>query len=136
MTIIDKKWNYGTYKAYADVPQELLDFTPGCRVQPAPFAGKPISFYLINRYEPGENRFFPNGGFDLRGENSVRYAFDLDQVVLFEDKKVKVKSSKPVAKKAVRTKEVSKKSVCGQIKKDGKPCQMKTDGTACRFHKK
>lgn len=144
MTIIDKNWNYGTFKAYANVPAELLQFEKGCRVQPAPFVGKPQPFYLVNRYEPGENKFFPNGGFEVRGDNSVCYSFDLDQVVLYQDKKVKVsapksttkapKKSEPVAKKAESLPKAEKK-VCGAAKKDGSPCQMKTDGGLCRHHK-
>lgn len=151
MKIIDRQWKYGTVKAYADVPAEMLQFTPGCRVQPAPYAGKPQSFYLLKRYEPGENKFFPEGGFELRGENSARYSFELDQVVLYQDKKVKV-STKPAAKKAAKKVEVKEpkaavpkkaassapktdKKVCGAPKKDGTPCQMKTDGGLCRHHK-
>lgn len=174
MKIIDKPWKYGTLKAYADVPAELLEFKPGCRVQPASYVGKPGAFYLINRYEPGENKFFPNGGFECRSEGSARFSFELDQVVLYQDAKVKVSKSvpkkaatskksvqkkaatkaveptkkttaaepkkaatkaaaKPVAKKAQA--EVKAKNVCGAPKKDGTPCQMKTDGGLCRHHK-
>lgn len=132
MQVIDKNWKYGTYKAFADVTADLLDFTPGCRVQPAPFVGKAQSFYLIKRYEPGENKFFPNGGFECRGENSGRYSFELDQVIVFQNTATKSKG-KAVAKKAVAPK--AEKKVCGATKKDGTPCQMKTDGGLCRHHK-
>lgn len=149
MKIIEKKWQYGTLKAFADVPSEMLTFTPGCRVQPAPYVGKPQAFYLVNRYEPGENKFFPNGGFDVRGDNSARYSFDLDQVVLYQDKRVKVTTKpakkyvtkteltakKVVSKKAAAPVAKSEKKVCGAEKKDGSPCQMKTDGGLCRHHK-
>lgn len=158
MKIIDKPWKYGMLKAYADVPAELLEFKPGCRVQPASYVGKPGAFYLINRYEPGENKFFPNGGFECRSEGSARFSFELDQVVLYQDAKVKVSRAtpkkapakktvekpaaakktaakvddKPLAKKAAP---VTNKKVCGAPKKDGTPCQMKTDGGLCRHHK-
>lgn len=180
MNIIDKNWKYGTVKAFANVPAELLDFKPGCRVQPAPYVGKSQSFYLINRYEPGENKYFPEGGFECRGDGSARYSFDLDQVVVYQDEKVKIskpaaakqpkkkvvtekakpaaapekkvvtvktvvskkatkatakKEEKPVAKKAQGETVKASVKVCGAPKKDGTPCQMKTDGGLCRHHK-
>jgi hypothetical protein len=130
MQVIDKKWQYGTYKAFANVSEDLLDFTPGCRVQPAPYVGKSQAFYLINRYEPGENKFFPKGGFEVRGEMSGRYSFELDQVIVYKDGAVKAKATPKKAAAAPK-----EKKVCGAPKKDGTPCQMKTDGGLCRHHK-
>lgn len=163
MKIVDKKWAYGTYKAFEDVPTERLDFTPGCRVQPAPFYGRPDAFYLVARYEPGEHKSFPKGGFEVCSEGSMRHSFDLDQVVVWADetktkpravarkkpearpeKKVRVKVTRvkpdadaPAARKAAAPAAKKQHHVCGATKKDGTSCQMRTaEGTRCRHHNK
>jgi hypothetical protein len=140
MQIVDKKWKDGTYKVFVDVPDELLNFTPNCRVQPAPFFGKrQYKFYLIAKYEPGENKNFPNGGFELRGENSVRYSFEIDQVIVYQDEKARFSKSYintiNSEYKLDAPIDIGKK-VCGFVKNDGKECQIKTYGRGyCRFHK-
>lgn len=75
---------------YADVELEYLQFEKGCRVLPAPFYEEPtLQFELIKRYEPGEKKTFPNGGFEVYGPGNEIRSFDLDQVILhpFELKK-------------------------------------------------
>ena len=68
---------------FTDIEPELLNFTKGCRVLPAPFYEEPqLVFELIQRYEPGENKYFPNGGFEIYGPGHERRSFDLDQVVV------------------------------------------------------
>lgn len=70
-------------KVYSDVESEFLNFTPKCRVLPAPFYDEPtLEFELLRRYDPGENKYFPNGGFEIYGPGNERRSFDLDQVVL------------------------------------------------------
>ena len=162
MKIVEKRWEYGTYIAFDEVPAELLKFTPGCRVVPAPYAGKPDAFYLVARYEPGENRYFPKGGFEVVTDGSMRRSFELDQVVVWTDganskkkatvrkkqdaapKKVRVKVTKvsedkaeaPAAKNAAAPAAKKHPHVCGATKKDGTSCQMRTaEGTRCRHHK-
>lgn len=158
MKVVDRKWTFGTYKAFEGTTPDMLAFEPGCRVQPAPFLGRPDKFYLIARYEPGQSAFFPKGGFEVRGEGSARHSFELDQVVVWSDKTTKkaVARPKPAEKKARTRVKVTKVAapapeakklapaakkagttgkVCGFLKKDGKPCQMRTDGSRCRHHR-
>ena len=75
---------------FVDVEPELLNFTPRCRVLPAPFYDEPsLNFELIKRYEPGEHPSYPNGGLEVYGPGVEKRSFDLDQVILhpFELKK-------------------------------------------------
>jgi len=73
----------GTYLSYTDVEPELMVMKPGDRVLPAPFFyEKNLWFYLIRQWAPGENKLFPNGGFEVRdGGGGVRN-YDADQVCL------------------------------------------------------
>lgn len=115
MKVVDKKWSFGSYKVFVDVPSDLMNFKPGCRVVPAPFLGRPGEFHLIAKYEPGENKHFPNGGFEVRGQGSMRHSFELDQVVIWTDGNRKTKMA--------------------TAKKDGTTCKVRTTGDRCRHHK-
>jgi hypothetical protein len=73
----------GTYLTYSDVEPEYNATEPRTRVLPAPyFYEKRLFFYLINRFEPGQNKFFPNGGFEVRDEGGAVRCFDMDQVII------------------------------------------------------
>ena len=73
----------GTYLSYTDIEPELMVMKPGDRVLPAPFFyEKNLWFHLIRQWAPGENKLFPNGGFEVRdGGGGVRN-YDADQVCL------------------------------------------------------
>ena len=73
----------GIYLSYTDVEPELMVMKPGDRVLPAPFFyEKNLWFHLIRQWAPGENKLFPNGGFEVRdGGGGVRN-YDADQVCL------------------------------------------------------
>jgi hypothetical protein len=73
----------GTYLSYTDVEPELMVMKPGDRILPAPFFyEKNLWFHLIRQWAPGENKLFPNGGFEVRdGGGGVRN-YDADQVCL------------------------------------------------------
>ena len=124
MYVVDKINECGLTKAYTDVPDELLLFTPGCQVQPAPYIDKPwFKFYFYRMIKPGEDKDDPQGGFILRGANGVKYGFDLDQVILYVDKKT-IKSYEP-----------KQENTCGFVKKDGTKCLIKSKSGRCRFHR-
>jgi len=75
---------------FSDVEPEYLNFEKGCRVLPAPFYNEhALHFEFIKRYEPGEKKTFPNGGFEVYGPGNEVRSFELDQVILhpFELKK-------------------------------------------------
>ena len=88
MKIIDKPLivsgvQLGVFQAYTDIEPELIATEPRTRVLPAPFFyEKRLFFYLIKRYEPGQNKFFPNGGFEVRDESGGLRCYDLDQVII------------------------------------------------------
>jgi hypothetical protein len=72
----------GTIPFYTEIDDVLQAHVPGVRVLPAPFFYERERFELIKRYEPGENKFFPNGGFEVSAEGGSRRSYDLDQVII------------------------------------------------------
>ncbi len=73
----------GTYLSYSDVEPELMVMKPGDRVLPAPFFYETGTvFTLIAQYAAGENKFFPNGGFEVRDSGAGIRNYDFDQVNL------------------------------------------------------
>jgi len=78
-------------EVYADIEPEWLNFENGIRVLPAPYFKEPnLDFTLKQRYEPGEKKTFPNGGFEVyEGNGGKILNFDMDQVIVhpFELKK-------------------------------------------------
>jgi len=76
----------GTTLHYDEVEPEL-QVTPETpkltRVLPSPFFyEKRLFFYLIKRYEPGEKRTFPQGGYEVRDEGGALRSYNLDQVII------------------------------------------------------
>jgi hypothetical protein len=76
----------GTTLHYDEVETEL-QVTPETpkltRVLPSPFFyEKRLFFYLIKRYEPGEKKTFPRGGYEVRGEDGAMRSYNLDQVII------------------------------------------------------
>ena len=86
--VIDKPFivgghQLGVFQAYIDVEPEFVATEPGTRVLPAPFFyEKRLFFHLKKRYETGEHKSFPGGGFEVRGEGGETRYFELDQVII------------------------------------------------------
>jgi len=92
---------------YTEVEPELIASEPKIRVLPAPFFyEKGLYFYLVKRYEPGENKFFPLGGYEVRSEFGQVRNFDLDQVIIHP---AIIKHKKTLAKMARRAEKETKK---------------------------
>jgi hypothetical protein len=76
----------GTMLHYDEVEPELqvTSETPTLtRVLPSSFFyEKRLFFYLIKRYEPGEKKTFPQGGFEVRDEGGAMRSYNLDQVII------------------------------------------------------
>ena len=73
----------GTHLFYSDVEPELVATAPGTRVLPAAyFYEKGTRCELLKRYEPGEYRLMPQGGFEVWVEDGGRRYFELDQVIV------------------------------------------------------
>lgn len=88
MKINERDWIMGEHKIgtqlfYSDVEPELQASVPGTRVLPAAyFYEKGTRCELLKRWEPGEYRLMPNGGFEVWVEDGGRRYFELDQVIV------------------------------------------------------
>ena len=88
MKLQERDWIMGGHKIgtqffYSDVEPELVPTTPGTRVLPAVyFYEKKTRCELLKRWEPGEYRLMPNGGFEVWVEDNGRRYFELDQVIV------------------------------------------------------
>lgn len=70
-------------KHFVDVDDKFTKFTPKCRVIPANYFHEPNTvFFLKARYEPGENKYFPNGGFEIKHIEGGTYNYYLDEVIV------------------------------------------------------
>lgn len=130
MKVIEKDFvvggsKLGTYLTYSDVEPELATINPGDRVLPAPFFyEKNLWFHLIRKWEPGENKHFPNGGFEVRDGGAGVRNYDLDQVILHPHL---IKHKKTMDKMARRAeKEAAKRD--RQLKRGSKPPKEKVEG--------
>jgi len=130
MKVIEKDFivggaKLGTYLTYSDVEPELATIKPGDRVLPAPFFyEKNLWFHLIRKWEPGENKYFPNGGFEVRDGGAGVRNYDLDQVILHPHL---IKHKKTMDKMARRAeKEAAKRD--RQLKRGSKPPKEKVEG--------
>jgi hypothetical protein len=130
MKVIEKDFvvggsKLGTYLTYSDVEPELATIRPGERVLPAPFFyEKNLWFHLIRQWEPGENKHFPNGGFEVRDGGAGVRNYDLDQVILHPHL---IKHKKTMDKMARRAeKEAAKRD--RQLKRGSKPAKVKVEG--------
>jgi hypothetical protein len=82
----------GEFQAYEDIDPAFVPIDPGVRVLPAAFFVQKSFFTLIKRYEPGEKKTFPNGGYEVRGEGGELRSYDLDQVILYPETKTQRKA--------------------------------------------
>lgn len=88
MKLQERDWLVGGHKIgtqffYTDIEPELVATAPGTRVLPAVyFYEKGTRCELLKRWEPGEYRFMPNGGFEVWVEDGGRRYFELDQVII------------------------------------------------------
>jgi len=88
MKINERDWLMGGHKIgtqlfYTDVEPELVASEKGTRVLPACFFyEKKVRCELVKRYEPGEYRLMPDGGFEVWVEDGGRRYFELDQVIV------------------------------------------------------
>lgn len=83
MKLIEKPWQYGTYLAYDEVEPEFVPTEKGIRVLPAPFFyDKKLYFELWKRYEPGDKKTFPKGGYEVVDVSGGIRSYELDQVII------------------------------------------------------
>lgn len=83
MKILENTETFPPYKYYADVEEKFLNFKPLIRVLPARHFNEPqLVFTLKKRYEPGEHKHFPDGGFEVCASDGGIYNFYLDEVIV------------------------------------------------------
>ena len=83
MKIVENNEAFPPYRYFTDVEDKFLNFKPMCRVLPARYYEEyHLNFILKKRYEPGENKSFPDGGFEIIGPDGGVYNFFLDEVVV------------------------------------------------------
>ena len=92
MKIIDKDFvvgghKIGVHQAYADIDPAFVPVDPGVRVLPAAFFSQRSFFTLKKRWLPGENKYFPAGGYEVRGEGGETRSYDMDAVILYPETK-------------------------------------------------
>lgn len=70
-------------KHYKDVDSKFVEFTPKCRVLPANYFNEPNTLFTLKaKYEPGENKYFPKGGFEIVHVEGGTYNYELDEVIV------------------------------------------------------
>lgn len=70
-------------KHYVDIDSKFINFTPKCRVLPANYFDEYNTLFTLKaRYEPGENKFFPKGGFEVVHVEGGTYNYELDEVIV------------------------------------------------------
>jgi hypothetical protein len=70
-------------KHYVDIDTKFTNFTPKCRVLPANYFNEPNTLFTLKaKYEPGENKFFPKGGFEIVHVEGGTYNYELDEVIV------------------------------------------------------
>jgi hypothetical protein len=112
---------YGTLYYFDNVEPEAIPREAGVRVIPAQYwFEKRLLFTLIKRYEPGEHRLFPNGGYDVRDEGGGVRSYSLDEVVI-HPQVFKYKSYlEKVAKKTTKEEEKIQKRYAKLLKATSK----------------
>jgi hypothetical protein len=70
-------------KHFVDVDLKFTNFSPRVRVLPANYFEEPNTLFTLKaRYEPGENKYFPNGGFEVVHSEGGTYNYYLDEVIV------------------------------------------------------
>ena len=70
-------------KHFVDIDLKFTKFAPKCRVLPANYFEEPNTYFTLKaRYELGENKHFPNGGFEVVHSEGGTYNYYLDEVIV------------------------------------------------------
>lgn len=83
MKVITDNTVFPPRKHFVDVDPKFTNFTSRVRVLPANYFEEPNTVFTLKaRYEPGENKFFPKGGFEVYHSEGAIYNYYLDEVVV------------------------------------------------------
>lgn len=121
MKVIEKPWRYGTYLAYDEIEEQFVATDKGVRVLPAPFFyDKKLYFELWKRYEPGEKKTFPNGGYEVVDISGGIRSYDLDQIIIHPSVLKHKKMLDKMARRAEKQAKVRERKM-KKIDKENKP---------------
>jgi len=83
MKVLEDKTLSQPRKHYEDIDPKFINFTDRCRVLPVNYYNEYNTVFTLKaRYEPGENKYFPNGGFEVKHIEGATYNYELDQVIV------------------------------------------------------
>ena len=83
MKVLENTETFPPYKYYENVEDKFLNFKPLIRVLPARYFNEPqLVFTFKKRYEPGEHKHFPEGGFEVCASDGGVYNFALNEVIV------------------------------------------------------
>jgi hypothetical protein len=122
MRIAERQWKFGTLSYYTDVEPEWLEFAPNIRVLPAKYFYEKSScrLFFVAKYQPGENKWLPDGGFHLRDATGANRWFELDEVIIHPSIIQQQKLKDKLEKKAAKVKEKYNKDQRRKERKEGK----------------
>lgn len=76
----------GDFLAFEEISEDAKPLLLGERVLPAPLLfEKGVFMTLKKRWEPGLNKYFPNGGYEVSNVSGGVYNYDLDQVIKYPE---------------------------------------------------
>lgn len=83
MKVLEDNTVFPPRKHYTEIDEKFLNFKPKCRVLPANYYDEYNTWFTLKaRYEPGENKYFPNGGFEIVHSEGGTYNYYLDEVIV------------------------------------------------------
>lgn len=83
MKVVIDNETFPPRKHFVEVDSKFTNFTTKCRVLPANYYEEPNTVFILKaRYEPGENKYFPKGGFEVVHSEGGTYNYELDEVVV------------------------------------------------------
>jgi len=83
MKVVTDNTVFPPRKHFDNIDSKFTNFTPKCRVLPANYFEEPNTFFVLKaRYEPGENKYFPKGGFEVTHSEGATYNYYLDEVIV------------------------------------------------------
>jgi signal peptidase I len=83
MRLSEIQGEYAPIKIFEDIDPKFTNYIPHIRVLAAPYINDThIHFTLKAYYKPGENKYFPDGGFEVYTDNGGVYSFRINQVIV------------------------------------------------------
>ena len=83
MRLSEIQGEYAPIKIFEDIDPKFTNYIPHIRVLTAPYINDThIHFTLKSYNKPGENKYFPDGGFEVYTDAGGIYNFRINQVIV------------------------------------------------------